>query len=487
MLSKASLYISYNAFAIALGSFQFGLHLGEMNSPENVVSCRTESPISGILPSCVSMTTSSYAFATAIFAIGGLLGALMGPCLVRMGRKTTLLFNTIPGILGPLLMALAINPGMLTTGRLISGVQSGLAMAIVPQYLSEITPKKWTGPVGLVPQLSCVLGILFTQALALGLSNVPGWRIIFSLGGFIQLTQSILLIWAIESPLYYYETGSKKKAEQTLKVFLDHQEASSVIDAWDASGNNSIKPRPSLEDIWHAVYDWRKAFAVISLLMLGQQLCGINVVIFYSTTTLNGLLGSFSKYLSVIISIVNLFATLLMALFSNRIGRKIPLLHSVFGMTACSALMCFGIVKGIGALTAIAAVAFVASFGVGLGPMPFPMAVEVVNGAAVVGNIAPSFGVAVNLLATFVIAYIFPPLREKLGGYVFIIFVVIGVMIFVLFALFVPETSKKQNAGEIWTRSDGTLMITAAANIVSGDKNDNCHIEKKSTNTSESA
>ncbi|OLL25373.1 putative metabolite transport protein [Neolecta irregularis DAH-3] len=429
---------------------------GEMNTPEAVVSCgKSYELTTGLITPCIDMSRNDYALATSIYAIGGLIGAVGAGTLARRGPRTAMLWNTIPGISGPLLMALATNKAMLITGRLISGLQSGVAMVVGPIYLSEISPKNIAGPLGIMSQLTCVIGILFTQILASCMSTIPLWRVLFGLGAYIQIIQTILLFWVVESPKFLFNSYDADSAEAILYTTRTN-----------TSNDKNDNHVESLNELtWTVFSQWRKAFGAILVLMLSQQFCGINVVIFYSTTTLSALFGEFAKYLSVIIQIVNFFTTLAAAIFVNRIGRKKPLITSIFGMGTCSIFMCIGIVRNMQLLTAIGAILFVASFGFGLGPMPFAMAVEMVSGAEQISRIAPSFGIAVNLMATFVVAYAFPALQAAMGGYVFVIFASISFVACGINMLFVPETSRKTNAREVWTDNRGNLRLKAAAVI----------------------
>lgn len=66
---------------ICLGSFQFGYHMAELNSPESVISCKTSKP--GNVPydeswfgshgfkQCIPLTTEQVGLITSIFSIGG--------------------------------------------------------------------------------------------------------------------------------------------------------------------------------------------------------------------------------------------------------------------------------------------------------------------------------------------------------------------------------------------------------------------------------
>lgn len=105
-------------------------------------------------------------------------------------------------------------------------------------------------------------------------------------------------------------------------------------------------------------------------------------------------------------------------------------------------------------LTAIAALLFVASFAVGLGPVPFILASELVGPEAV--GAAQSWALGANWIATFVVAQFFPVLDDALGGrgQVYWVFAAMAGLFGVFIYRYVPETKGRANADEVWGRAD---------------------------------
>ena len=72
---------------------------------------------------------------------GAAVGSTTGGDLANtLGRRTTLLFDAIPLLVGALLSATATSLAGMIAGRLIVGVGIGLSSALVPLYISEV----WT-------------------------------------------------------------------------------------------------------------------------------------------------------------------------------------------------------------------------------------------------------------------------------------------------------------------------------------------------------
>ena len=122
-------------------------------------------------------------------------------------------------------------------------------------------------------------------------------------------------------------------------------------------------------------------------------------------------------------------------------------------MGSASVLLAIGISIGQKIVSALASLLFVASFAVGLGPVPFILASELV-GSEAVGAIQ-SWALSANWIATFIVAQFFPILNTTLGkGQVYWIFAVLAGVFGVLIYLRVPETKGKSTPDEVWGRVD---------------------------------
>lgn len=120
-------------------------------------------------------------------------------------------------------------------------------------------------------------------------------------------------------------------------------------------------------------------------------------------------------------------------------------------MGTSSVLLAIGILKHVPVLSAIVVALFIASFGLGLGPVPFILSSELVGPEAV--GATQSWALAANWIATFVVAQFFPILNEALGkGKVYFLFAALAAFFFALVLYAVPETKGKKSADEVWGR-----------------------------------
>ena len=171
----------------------------------------------------------------------------------------------------------------------------------------------------------------------------------------------------------------------------------------------------------------------------------------YSVAILSTLLPTRSALITVLISAVNLIVTVLASPLPDRIGRKPCLLISVAGMGTNALLMAISLYFSLSILSALAALLFVVSFAVGLGPVPFILSTELVSQEAV--GAAQAWALAANWIATFLVAQFFPILSSVLDrGRVFYIFTALSVVSFAFVYFRVPESKGKKDADEVWGR-----------------------------------
>lgn len=125
------------------------------------------------------------------------------------------------------------------------------------------------------------------------------------------------------------------------------------------------------------------------------------------------------------------------------------MLLSIAGMGISSVLLGIGIRAGIKVLSAICVLTFVLGFSVGLGPVPFMLASEMVDAEGV--SATQSWALSGNWIATFLVAQFFPIVNEYLGkGVVYFIFAGLALAFFFGVSFLVPETRGKKGMAEVW-------------------------------------
>lgn len=387
-------------------------------------------------------------------------------------RITALLY-----MLGAAIETIAGSVFVMALGRLISGIGAGASTVVVPLYISEIAPPKERGLFGFMTQISINVGILGVQTLGYFLSYGNAWRWILGSGFFIASAQTLGLMVVPESPSWLAAQGDSTKAKRTLQrirgmgydiheetqTWSSDREASEEEGLLQADGAAEAAPiaGKAVEHLGflQVVKDplYRPAIVAVVGIMFVQQFCGINSIIMYSVSLLADLLPISSALLTILISVASLITTVACAPLPDRLGRKTCLLASIIGQGSSAFVLAISIVFGIKILSAFAVVLFVAFFAVGLGPVPFILASELVGQEAV--GATQSWCLAANYVATFIVAQFFPivntALNNLLGGHGWVYFIFAGLAsgsaIFVSWN--VPETKGKKDADEVWGRT----------------------------------
>ncbi|KAL8859929.1 MAG: hypothetical protein Q9178_003476 [Gyalolechia marmorata] len=482
LVGDTTAYFTYLLLVATLGPFQYGFHLAELNAPQDVLTCKKHSlqqaALSTSLPHCISMNTAQFSVVTSIFTLGGLIGALSaGPSCNRYGRLLTMRTTTISFVLGSALETFASNIPMLCFGRLVSGLGCGAAIVVVPIYIAEAAPPKEKGLFGAFTQISINMGILVAQLLGYFLSKGNLWRIILASAGAIGLVHLLGLFLVPESPKWLAEHKSPQHARDILRKIRGHKaDIDAEVKAWnidstqdDISEEEALlsappgshpAPNPKAATasigIWDALIRpaYRPATIAVVAVMFAQQLTGINSIIMYSVSLLSSLLPTTASLLIVAVSALNLVVTTLCAPLSDKIGRKTCILISIAGIGTCSVLLALGLYFGVKILAAVATLVFVAAFAVGLGPVPFILANELVGPEAV--GATQSAALAANWIATFLVSQFFPIVDKALGGQgkVYFVFAGFAVLFGSFIAYWVPETKGKSGVEEVWGRRE---------------------------------
>lgn len=437
------------------------------------------------------MNPTLFGLVSSIFTLGGLCGALgAGPFAARYGRLRTMMGTTLFFVVGPVFEALALNVGIMTVGRFISGIGAGAAVVVVPIYISEIAPPKEKGFFGAFTQVMTNFGIFTAQLLGLFLSKGQLWRIILGAGGAIGALQLIgLVLGGQESPKWMADNGRPSQAKRVLQKLRGHQanideevkgwglqssqdleeEEETLLDNRDhISQERTSSPHPGAANKAKKTAEAvsretlgvfavlthphsRPAVIAVMVVMIAQQFCGVNSVVMYGVGLLSDVVEANSALLNVAVAALNVVVTTACAPLPDKIGRKRCLLFSIGGMGTSSLLLAIGIMRHISVLSAISVLTFIASFGVGLGPVPFILSSELV-GPEAVGS-TQSWALAANWVATFIVSQFFPIVNEKLGGgRVYFIFAAFAAFFGGLVAYLVPETLGKFDADEVWAR-----------------------------------
>lgn len=421
------------------------------------------------------MTAGDIGSITGIVSIGGLVTALVtGNVAAVVGRRKAALLSCIPFIIGSLLTGAARNVWEMEVGRFISGLGAGAAIVVTPLYLSEIGPPHLRARLGFMNQVSINVGILIAQVLGIFFSSLTRWRLILFFGAVLGVVYAVCLsLFLVESPKWYVSVAQHQLARKTLQYLRDsenveqelnslgsitskddsdtsvstNEETQALLDTTVSAPETTLIPAINIPAKEHIVSvqaflfasEHRRQLIVVAGVMMAQQFCGINSIIFYGVSVLEKLFPELTTTINCIISVLNMLVTMYSSTIVDQYGRKQLLIFSISGMAIFSTLLGFGINNSYSILSALSATFFVVTFAIGLGPIPFMLVSELVPHNAV--GAAQSVGTTANWLSTFAVGYFFPIFQAKLGGNTYYLFTCFCLLSITFIWTLVPSTS----------------------------------------------
>jgi sugar porter (SP) family MFS transporter len=408
--------------------------------------------------------------------LGAMLGALgSGPAADRQGRQRILLAAGVVFTVGALGAGAAATVAMLEGFRFILGLGIGIASVIVPLYLAEMAPARDRGAVTSLNQYMIIVGTALAAALGYALAFAGSWRWMLLIGVFPAVVLMVGMLAMPDTPRSLVRRGQPEAARAVL-VGLRGDAAEAERELAEITAVERQERTPGVRQLLLFAPWVRRLLLLGALLAIFQQITGINAIVYYAPTILTGF--GVSKTTALLFGFLNglvnigTIALVVRSKVVDRRGRKPVLLAGLVGMSA--SLFAVGaavltLPADSTALFGIAAAAFVLftnTFSATWGPVLWVMLAEIfplgVRGAAMA--IATFF----NWLAAFVISLTFPSFVAFAGiGSAFIVFAVIGVVLFPVVWWIVPETKERsleslEAAFRISTKLSGANKPTAA-------------------------
>ncbi|RAH45040.1 galactose-proton symport [Aspergillus brunneoviolaceus CBS 621.78] len=382
---------------------------------------------------------------------------LSDPANKYLGRRGAIFISAIFCLLSPIGSACAQTWPQLFVTRLLLGLGMGLKAATIPVFCAENTPATIRGGLVMCWQLWTAFGILLGCSANLAVKNTGdiSWRL--QLGSaFIPAVPLLLGVYFCpESPRWYIKKGKLRNAYQSLRR-LRNTELQAARDLYyiyaqikieqDISGTgNYINRFGELFTIPRI----RRATLACFTVMIAQQMCGINIVAFYSSTVFQqaGASVTGALFASWGFGLVNFLFAFPAVSTIDTFGRRTLLLFTFPNMawTLLAAGFCFYIPEESTAhLACIALFVFIfaAFYSPGEGPVPFTYSAEVFPLSH--REIGMSWGVAINMGWASVLSITFPRMLAVMtptGAFGF--YAALNITAFVMIFFWVPETKQR--------------------------------------------
>uniref|UniRef100_A0A8C3BYL4 Solute carrier family 2, facilitated glucose transporter member 5 n=1 Tax=Cairina moschata TaxID=8855 RepID=A0A8C3BYL4_CAIMO len=458
MKGKMTLTLALVTLISAFGSsFQYGYNVSVINSPAPYMQDfynQTYTDRHGVFMD-KNFQTLLWSLTVSMYPLGGFFGSLMvGPLVNNCGRKGTLLINNLFSIAAAILMGtseIAKTFEVIILSRVIMGIYAGLASNVVPMFLGEMAPKNLRGAIGVVPQLFITIGILIAQILGLNsiLGNVEGWPVLLGLTGIPSVIQLLTLPFFPESPRYLLiQKGNEEQARQALQRLRGWDDVDDEIEEMCLE-DQSEKEEGQMSVLTLCTFrGLRWQLISIVVMMMGQQLSGVNAVFYYADRIFQsaGVETNNVQYVTVSIGAINVVMTCLAVFIVESLGRRILLLAG-FGLCCGScavltlALNLQNTVSWMSYLSIVCVILYIIGHAIGASPIPFVMITEMFLQSS--RPAAFMVGGSVHWLCNFAVGLLFLYMEAGLGAYSFLIFCAICLVTMVYIFFVVPETKNK--------------------------------------------
>lgn len=444
-----------------LGGLLFGYDTAVISGAEKSLQAFLIQPLG--LSSLVHGATVSSALIGCI--IGGMISGFFSN---RLGRRKTLLLASILFFISALGSGYPetlffpkgeVSLNLLITFniyRILGGIGVGLASAVSPMYISEISPAEIRGRLVSFNQFAIIFGMLVVYFvnwnIARGQSiewiNTVGWRRMFASEAIPAALFGTLLLLVPETPRYLALARKDEKALSVLmKINGSKEIAQNILNEIKSTVDHSFKA---------SVLSYGKKVIIIGILLsVFQQFVGINVALYYAPRIFEsmGAAKDASMMQTIIMGFVNVIFTAVAILTVDKWGRK-PLLITgsigmAVGMFAISALA-FNNIIGISTLVFI--IIYTASFMMSWGPICWVLISEIfpnkIRGQAV------AIAVAFQWFANYLISSTYPAMMELSPAMTYGFYGTMSILSAIFVWKMVPETKGKslEEMEGLWKR-----------------------------------
>ena len=420
-------------------------------------------------------TDGWHGFTTSSALIGCIIGALLsGQLAMSFGRKKTLFVAGILFLLSalgsyypeflffekgvPCKSLLAAFNGY----RILGGIGVGLASAICPMYIAEISPARKRGKMVSWNQFAIIFGqlvVYFVNFLILrshasdpdvvAWTNSIGWRVMFVSEAVPAGLFALLILLVPETPRYLAMHGQEEKAMEVLSNINGEARAREIL--------SDIKQTMTVESDKKREKLFSFGFLVVfigCMLSVFQQIIGINAVLYFAPRIFESMGVSNNMLFTVIMGVVNITFTLVAVFTVEKLGRKPLLITGSLGM----ALGAFGVaLSSIVSLPAVVPVlsimVYSASFMFSWGPICWVYIAELFPNT--IRSRATAIAVAFQWIFNFVVSSTFVPMYTRSPFFAYALYGVICLVAAVFVWRLVPETKGKtlEDMTALWRKS----------------------------------
>ena len=423
-------------------------------------------------------TDSWHGFTSSSALIGCVIGALLSGILAsRLGRKRSLF---VAGILFLLSALGSYHPEFLffeygvpsksllvafNLYRILGGIGVGLASALCPMYIAEISPASKRGTLVSWNQFAIIFGqlvVYFVNYLIIqshvndpdvvAWTNSIGWRVMFVSEAVPAGLFALLILLVPETPRYLALNGQDEKALTVLSRINGDARAREILSEIKATAVEKTEK----------LFKYGVLVVFIGcMLSVFQQIIGINAVLYFAPRIFESMGVSNNMLFTVIMGVINISFTLVAVFTVEKLGRKPLLITGSLGMAVGALGVALSNVVALPALIPVISImVYSACFMFSWGPICWVYISEIFPNT--IRSQATALAVAFQWIFNFIVSSTFVPMYNmQLGSmgdsfghfFAYALYGVISLAAALFVWKIVPETKGKtlEDMNALWT------------------------------------
>ncbi|KAL4867883.1 hypothetical protein BDV12DRAFT_209480 [Aspergillus spectabilis] len=341
----------------------------------------------------------------------------------------------------------------------------GTKASVAPIFAAEAAMEKSRGRILMLWQLFDALGIMLGFVVAL--ISPASWEVQLGAALIPSLALMLVVMLCPEGAYKSLRRLRKLELQAARDLYFIHVQLQREVRMYLSTKEIGSSPFPYQDYVEKQnsfkrmlyLFTLRRntrACLVAFLVMTSQQLCGINVLAYYSSTVFGNAAGTNRiNLLSFGFGASNFVFTLPAFFLIDSKGRRFILLTSLFFMAVSllGASFCFNIEaegRRVAAVVVTVIIMYTASYSIGAGPVPFTLSAEIFPLAF--REVGMSFSVMVNFLGLGFLVLFVPRItriwpsteNERIGQRnVLFLFTGLNAIMLVLLFLIIPSTERK--------------------------------------------
>ncbi|WOG99847.1 hypothetical protein DCAR_0519203 [Daucus carota subsp. sativus] len=181
----------------------------------------------------LNLGTTAEGLVVAMSLIGAtLITTCSGTISDRVGRRPMLILSSTFYFVSGLIMLWSPNIYTLLLARLLDGFGVGLAVTLVPLYISETAPSEIRGLLNTLPQFLGSAGMFFAYCMVFGMSlmDSPSWRLMLGVLSAPSIVYFLLVVLYLpESPRWLVSKGKMTEAKRVLQKLRGREDVSAEM------------------------------------------------------------------------------------------------------------------------------------------------------------------------------------------------------------------------------------------------------------------